>query len=402
MKNILYVFVALITLFSSCDKNTDPVFDKSPEQRLSSVLSEYKAKLTQGDGYWIAYYSGSAILMKFNEDNTVEFKSTYDGGKEDKTVTYRVGASQVPELVFENYTVFQALYEANRSTGEYEFLFDHISDDRIDFISKTDLGDIKTKLTFFKGTPEDIDKVKAMIAKFAKMSFFKKVLVAGTSYEAMLITIPGEATLQVVDEDGSISSKKYDFEVTKDGLLFSPEITIDGIDVASFIYDEGKGQFIANAGGKNISIEVGAKPTAPQKGIYSDFMKTNFKVIENYSYALDSVQPLLKQDIPLLSAFQIYVQWGYVLAYAPKHVDGKWAGFSAFTFAENPDAADELLVAWDSRIYGQWWKDIYYNDGGQKLLGFILDPNGLYIMKAGLDSYYLISNSDPSQYVLVE
>ncbi|RZT92307.1 uncharacterized protein DUF4302 [Ancylomarina subtilis] len=398
MKKILYLFVAAISLFTSCDNEQDPIFDDSPETRINNVLTKYKTALTKDDGYWIAYYSGSAILMKFNEDNTVEFESTYSDGSEDRTISYRVSITQVPELVFESHSVFQAIYEDNLATGEYEFLFDKVTDDRIDFISKTDKGANKTKLTFFKGVPEDIATVKKIISKMEK-SFFKHVSVEGSNYKAMLVTNGGNAIWRTISKDGKIENKEYEFSMTKDGLVFSPAVEIEGVEVTLFDNQVGKDLFSANVEGKTINIEIGNAPLTEESGVYEEFMATNFKVINGYSQALSSIVPSLKEDIKQFNAFQIYVEWGYLLGYAPGHEGGNWAGFSKFAFTKA--AEDITVVTWGYGAYGAWWSEIYGNDGGKLLLEFLTDPSGLYIVKAGNDTYYLVSKADPSKYILV-
>ena len=403
MKKILYILVASLALFSACDNSEDAIFDKSPEERLSSVLSEYKTNLTQNDGYWIAYYSGNAILMKFKSDNTVEFKSTYNQGKDDRTITFRVGASQVPELVFENYSVFQALYEDNRSTGEFEFLFDTLSEDKIQFISKTDLGKEKTKLTFFKSKPEDIETAKAMITTFNKMSFFKKVTVEGSSYEAELIIFPESSSLRIPLEDGKFQILKYDYEITKDGLLFPYGIEIDGTNVEYFYYDADNKQYSADVDGKKITISINDNAPEAEAGIFDKYMSVNRRDMKNTSYSMNAVTFELRKKIPLFSAMQLYSEWGHVLCYAPETAGSNWSGLTGYTFAEMQDKPDNLLITTDGPFtFGPWWRDVYFNDGGKMLLSFLSNPKGLYITKYDLNSFILVSNTDPSQYILVE
>ena len=398
MKKILYLFVATLLLFTSCDNEQDPIFDDSPETRINNVLTKYKTTLTKDDGTWIAYYSRSAILMKFNDDNTVEFESTYGDGSDDKTISYRIGISQVPELVFENHSVFQAIYEDNRATGEYEFLFDEVADDRIDFISKTDKGANKTRLTFLKAVAEDIKTVKKIKSKMEK-SFFKHVSVEGSDYKALLITNGGNAIWKTVSEDGKIESKEFEFSMTIDGLVFSPAIEIEGVEVTLFANKVGENSFSAIVEGKTINIEITNAPIAEKEGVYDDFLVTNFKVIQNYSQSLSQIVPSLKEDIKQFDAFQMYVQWGYLLGYTPGHPDGNWAGFSAFSFTKA--AEDQTIVTWGYGTYGAWWSEIYANDGGKLILSFLTDSLGLYIVNAGNDTYYLVSKADPSKYILV-
>ncbi len=264
MKKIIYLFVATLLLFTSCDNEQDPIFDDSPETRINNVLTKYKTTLTKDDGTWIAYYSGSAILMKFNNDNTVEFKSTYGDGSDDKIISYRVGISQVPELIFESHSVFQAIYEDNRATGEYEFLFDKVADDRIDFISKTDKGTNKTKLTFFKGTETDLTKAKELTDKINILSVFKEVVINGDTQHKIAISLnPGGKARVTTLFEGKIVSENYSYDVTASGVIFQPALSIgDGLEAAEFSFDETT-QVFQSTDETKVSINVVNEPVLP-------------------------------------------------------------------------------------------------------------------------------------------
>lgn len=264
MKNILYLLVASLILLSSCDKDDDPIFDKSPEERLNAVLADYKSKLVEGDGYWIAYYSGNAILMKFNEDNTVEFKSTYNNGDDDRTITYRVGSSQIPELIFESHTVFHAIYEDNLSTGEYEFVFDNLGDEKIQFISKTDLGETKTKLNFYKSTVDELEKVVAVKEKVELLSVFKSVIASQSSDYTGALTLNSDGTATLVSKIGEIVTKvEYAFDVTSKGLLFDPALKVgEDLLTSEFIFDDVLNAFQSTEE-ESVTIEVKMEPVLP-------------------------------------------------------------------------------------------------------------------------------------------
>lgn len=264
MKKILYLFVATLLLFTSCDKEQDPKFSDSPETRINNVLTQYKTILTKNDGTWIAYYSGSAILMKFNEDNTVEFKSTYRDGSDDRTITYRVGITQVPELIFESHSVFQAIYEDNLATGEYEFLFDKVTDSRIDFISKTDRGANKTTLTFFKGTEEDLLKAQELTNQLNILSVFKEVVIAGGTKHKIAISLEsgGKAQLDIL-VDGKTTSENYSYDVTSNGIIFQPALNLNStLTAGEFTYDDESKTF-TSTDAPSVSIKIVNEPVLP-------------------------------------------------------------------------------------------------------------------------------------------
>jgi len=400
MKKIFTIFFASLVLFSSCTKEDDPVFDKTPEERLRGTLSEYKTKLTNEDGLWITYYYGNAILMKFSQDNTVEFQSTFNGGLDDRTITYRVGASQVPELIFENHSVFHAIYEQNLNEAEYEFLFDKIHDNQIDFISKTDLGANKTKLSFFKATSEDLVAYEKMNKNFGEMSFFKTLLIEGTDFNADFINFPGEVTLKFTNTEGINQVTKHPFEVTKNGLLFNPSVEINGALYSSFVYDEASSQFVSEGDGPKAIIAITQNIPKSEAGIYEEYLGVNYRILQVASYQLRDIMPAIKTAAPWVRDFFFWSD-GYSLCHAPGFSGGNWSGW-IFNYQQLPEDNNQLLVTWDYRVYGNWWQTVLNNPGGQKLQTFMLDPKGLYIYRYKENSFVIISNSDPSQYLLVE
>ncbi len=403
MRKLIYKFLFFSVLFSACTEKEDLVFDQSPEQRLDAVLSEYKDQLTKDEGQWIAYYDGYAIFMRFNADNTVEFTSNYNNGKDDRTITYRVGSSQVPELIFENHSVFQEIYEENMSENEFEFLFTNLSDDRIDFVSKTDVGSDKTTLSFFKAEVGDVDKVDLMRQKVESMSFFKSVTVAGSTYERSLIIFPGQAVLKETTDEGNTINTIYNFAATKNGLIFSPALNLDGKEVEMFTWDEDSESFMATDNGSSVQINVLEETASTKDGLYDLFMQTDFKSVTAWSHNLQAIFPVILEDIPNFKEFQVYVNNEYLLCYAPGTSGGNWAGFAGISYNKFTEDTDDLLVSWDyQHVYGKWWRSVYDNQGCIAFLFFMTDEKGLYIEQFGADSYFLVSKSDPTKYILVE
>lgn len=266
MKKLLIICLALGCLLS-CSDDKDPVFKESPEQRIAKVLAQYKAQLVKGDGYWITYYYGNAILMKFDKDNRVAIKSNFANGKYDNTITYRVSSTQVPELTFENYSVFQAIYEQHRNEGEYEFLFSKLDDAKIDFVSKTDVGSKKTELSFFKATPKELETVIQNTKDIDLMSVFKQVVVEGSgSYLASIDMNSDKTAVLKKKQGGEIVTTTHEYVITSKGLRFTPSLKINkDKEVAEFVYDKANSRFDSKEGVAIIEKKEPVLPLAPYK-----------------------------------------------------------------------------------------------------------------------------------------
>lgn len=405
MKRLLYILVASLFLFSSCDNEQDPIFEDSPEVRLNKVLNEYKTTLTKNDGNWIAYYSGSAILMKFKEDNTVEFQSTFNNGADDRTITYRVSSSQVPELVFENHSVFQAIYDKNISTGEYEFLFDKVADDRIDFVSKTDKGSRKTKLTFFKGTADDLVKAKELSDQINALSLFKELVIDGDTNYKMAISLNSGGNAEVKTlVDGKITTQKFTYEVTSKGIIFEPALIIgNNVIAAEFVYDEEKNIF-QSTDEKSVSINVLNEPVFRTKD-YLEFgtTLTDLRFYPWHTLASSSpsfqnfftnVQKSVAASGHEFKSFKI--EWGYADKYNILWlvIDGK----SEYYLFDMVQEDGKVIFT----LNGSSVKDENLINALSPFLGLFFSETGFYIQNKGQFKNYtnrtfmMISSDNPS------
>ena len=90
LKNrLLYILTSAI-LFAGCDKKTDEIFDKSPDQRLSEALAAYQQALVSAPNGWKVYIfpkglesqsiqvGGFSYYMKFTDANRVTMVSDFD------------------------------------------------------------------------------------------------------------------------------------------------------------------------------------------------------------------------------------------------------------------------------------------------------------------------------------
>jgi hypothetical protein len=339
--------------------------------------------------------------MKFNADNTVEFNSSYNDGNDDRTISYRVASSQVPELTFESHSVFHAIYEEDRIRREFEFVFESVSAERIDFVSKTDLGDQKTRLSFYKGSTGDLAKAIDMKKKMIELSYFKEIEVEGSTYRARLITFPGKAFVKEEMDDGEIKMTEHDLEVTNKGLWFSPGVMIDGIEFNNFAYNDANGdRFIGDKNSKKAVIKVVGDVFETEKGMINTFFQKDYKAVVNYSYKLDSIAINLRRDISDFQMVQLYVRSQAVMCYAPGKEGGSWSGFTAFSFAKTPNS-NNLSIKWGRQVWGPWWIEVRKSKGGKLLLEFLQHDEGMYLEKIGPEVFAMVSRFDPSMYMLL-
>ncbi len=259
MKELIYIFFASVFILTACQKEEDPLFDKTPTERVDAAILEYKKKLTSKE-HWVAYYEGHAILMKFNEDNTVVISSTFRHGQYDQTVTYRVGVSQVVELTFESYTIWHAIYQNARSTREYEFLFDKIEDEAIEFVSKTDTDAEPTRVKFISSDEATLEQAKKVYTDIAKMSYFSQITVAGDKPYVGQLSFMSEGRVIVKESfDNNFNSSDYKYFPTKEGLRLEPALKIGDVEgYSNFVYSKEENAFVST---KEPIVKIESKGT---------------------------------------------------------------------------------------------------------------------------------------------
>ena len=118
LKNRLLYILTLAILFAGCDKKTDEIFDKSPDQRLSEALAAYQQALVSAPNGWKVFIfpkglqsqsievGGFSYYMKFTDANRVTMFSDFDTSTASvpKESGYRLKAVQRPSIYFDTYS----------------------------------------------------------------------------------------------------------------------------------------------------------------------------------------------------------------------------------------------------------------------------------------------------------
>ena len=114
LKNSSLFLLAILMVVSGCQKKTDEIFDKSPDERLSEALAAYQRALVDAPNGWkfIIYpeglkaqdieVGGFSFYMKFTDANRVTMVSDFDSTSAAtlKESGYRLKAVQRPSIYF--------------------------------------------------------------------------------------------------------------------------------------------------------------------------------------------------------------------------------------------------------------------------------------------------------------
>lgn len=329
IKNIKIYTLLILTLgFIACstDNEVAPLFDQDIDSRVNAQLDSYKKTLTSSEFGWKVMYQPKNsvgfynIFLDFNEDNTVEIVSDYEGGAQDFETTYRVGKSHFPELVLENYSTFHNLFEvANFSLrAEFEFIFEKVADNQIEFRSKSDQGEDVTKIVFEKAISGDKERIMGLRESFDEValghetnSFLRNIIVtdpaaaptdppifSGTFSFSELDRTASITTFN--QSTGEIASTYYIVSISENGFSFTTPFKVNGVDITTFTFVEADNSFISQDGNLNTVIGYNLAPVAtdlvPQ--LFSDDVDTFDTRFPRYLYFDDSSSNFLRLTSP--------------------------------------------------------------------------------------------------------
>ncbi len=130
-RNIFIILIAgLIVL--SCNKDTNYLFDESPDERLAQKISDYYSTLQQAANGWIMTIETKEdgvyrLWMKFKAANRVEMLCDMDATWNTKDATsslikessYRIKAMQYPSLIFDTYNYIHLMADPQGTNPTY-------------------------------------------------------------------------------------------------------------------------------------------------------------------------------------------------------------------------------------------------------------------------------------------
>lgn len=287
MKKYLEIIVVLTIIFSgllfSCsdDDEVEALFDKPVDQRVNETLMDYKTILVSSEFGWKVDYQTTdglgvyKIHLKFNTDDTVIITSDAKNGVDDLPTNYRIGISQFPELVFENFSTFNSLFENGGGFdlgGEFEMLFEDVSADEVVLRSKTD-AEIPSTITFVKASATDVTAIAKLRGLDARIEdgyntdlFFRTLQVfdgGGVLIETTTFSYAFDERIATINSLGAngVTSAAYPLELTENGFRFLEPVTIGGVEFQEFVYNETENTFVAaNGNGGETIVTHSATP----------------------------------------------------------------------------------------------------------------------------------------------
>jgi len=272
-KNIIFSIIIFAVLFGCTDEvDVAPLFNETIDERVNSTLEEYKNTLVDAEFGWKTAYRPDGevgvfnVFMDFEENGLVKLVSDFNQGISDLETTYRVGIGQFPELVFENYTVFHRMFEVDGFglNAEFEFIFEVVSENQIEFRSKSDSSKDASKIIFTKATAEDElniisgrDDLISLENGFMTSDFLRNFIVTSADNEIVsngtftFLDFPNRRAVVSFYDDtsGNISSLTLPIVNTSEGFKFVDPFVVGDLKIQNFVYDATNGVYTSTDSG---------------------------------------------------------------------------------------------------------------------------------------------------------
>jgi hypothetical protein len=241
MKKYLY-FISILILFFSCRRETDPVFDQSPDERLNEALQKYQSTLTGASNGWNATLITAIgitfnFYFRFNDSNRVFMYSDFDSTSAGviKESSYRLKALQQPSLLFDTYSYIHMLADPDAAVNggyygiglvsDFEFSIDSVTDDRITLTGRFH----GSKAVLKKASQQDRDAWENKQVLQGRQSFrninrilnyFKRLHYNGVQYELRIDSVFRQIQITWIDGQGNAQSFTTGYYFVPGGIAF--------------------------------------------------------------------------------------------------------------------------------------------------------------------------------------
>lgn len=292
-KNIFYLLL-ILTGLSSCSKDDDPVFDKSPDERINEVLSKYQSALTSAADGWkatIVPANGATYhyYFRFNDSNRVFMQADFDTTSAGITgqSSYRLKALQQPSLIFDTYSYLHLLSDPDGSVNggdygqglqyDFEFAIDTVTADSIRLIGRFH----GSRLTLLKATKQEREAWEnkswarslslQQTGKF--LTYFTRLDIGGAQFDLNIDQLSRRITFYSYSGTGSRQAFTTSFAYSTSGVEFTTPFNTGSQVITGFTnisWDSIASKLLLQANGTSSTITAAIAPvvvdlTAPTR-----------------------------------------------------------------------------------------------------------------------------------------
>lgn len=306
MKN-RYMLILIILLFSSsCVKDNNDLFDKSPDERLSEKISEYNNILTEAPNGWIMTIETKVdgvyrLWVKFKTGNRVDMLCDMDATWATKDATssvikessYKIKAMQYPTLIFDTYNYIHLMADPQGTNSSYGNINGGVNGTGLASDFEFALGSFENNIVTLKGRYNSVKAIleRATAAQESAIkqgalkdvhtklnSYFSTVkypvlevngvkvdILVGNRSTRFSYLSKGEMITQNCSSYPDLSS--FTDNKVSSNIHFITPLDVNGVEVNGFTFD--KDGYFFNDGKSNKYIYDNKKPSVPLRFGYN-------------------------------------------------------------------------------------------------------------------------------------
>lgn len=437
MKKFALFFIIITSLLSACKKDTDYIFDQTPDERINASLAKYQSILSGAENGWKAYIkvandakSVYSFYFKFNAANRVTMVSDFDtvSAKTVQESGYRLRQQQQPTLIFDTYSYVHVLADPNEDNlgvvsnvnggpvgqgllSDFEFIFDKdsITVDTLKMLGKVNGATLtlvrasKAEADFFTGG-QWTNLVAKYISNF--LTYYQRLTIDGISYDVRLDNQNRTITFSWLDGGGNLQSHTTTFYNTSVGLVLTSPLVNGAQTIGELSVDNW------NSTTQTLTVKSGTKTGELKETILPVKIDTDAPnrwiqyVIDNDGYwaAWDGFHVNGVDDAYAINSIAKY----YYLVYWPEYDPGNDFFAPIFLDATNTSltlkygaatthsiGADGLIKFTVVGSYGT-----YPTTGPARLTrNQLVIPEGYYLVQTSLTTYDMVSAKDGKAWI---
>ncbi|PSL47531.1 uncharacterized protein DUF4302 [Chitinophaga niastensis] len=427
MRKNLVCLLLIITGIYACKKETDPVFDKSPDERINDTLRHYQEVLTSATYGWkgLVYPAGVpgsvfGFYFHFTASNRVEMFSDFEAGST-STVhesSWRLKALQQPSLLFDTYSYLHVLCDpdAAHNGGSYgqglgsdfEFAINGLHGDTLLLTGRFH----GSKAVLIRATQPEQDAYyqhhinRAIDSVSLILTYFRQMNIGANKYDVSINKDLHQITFTWI-VNGKVKQVTTGYYYTSNGIALSPAFNDSTTIISSFENVKWDGSAITGSiNGSNAGITETARPVAVDgsapKRWYQHVADQGSYWASYYGFHVNGVDDAY--HIIGLPAYVGVTYWpningpgsfdllGFVLRQGSERPSVTYGpGYDAPTFT-----TDGRIIFNDNGLYGSLPANI---QPVLKTRAAMADPQGFFLVQKSSTTYDMVSASDGKSWI---
>ncbi|NLR59501.1 DUF4302 domain-containing protein [Chitinophaga polysaccharea] len=428
MRNNLIFLLFILAGICSCKKETPPVFDKSPDERINDTLSHYQQVLTGAPYGWraLVYPAGVpgsvySFYFSFSDANRVQMFSDFDAASTNNVheSSWRLKALQQPSLLFDTYSYLHVLCDPDASHNggvygnglgsDFEFAINGAQGDSVWLTGRFH----RSKAILIKATQQDQENYlqhrinRSIDSIGALLTYFHRLSTSSGDYDVSINQYLHWITFTWI-ADGKPQQVTTGYTYTSTGIALIPAFKANNMTISSLDQVKWENGAIAfSINGKpatiaNTATPLVIDPAAAQRWYQYAAQNEKYWITANGFHADGKDDACHITGLPNYAFLTYYPQINGpgtsldLLGFVIKQDNGKNSiefgpGYSAPSFT-----TDGRIIFNDDGFYGD---PSDYVPAVQKTRALMADPQGFYLVQTSTSTFDMVNARDGKSWI---